>query len=88
MDTVPMNNSETTTWKEELDLASKGDKIIACSTPKREMKTEFYYMLGTNTATDQLIAWSKEFVYAVMPNEFGGILGRVPRKPTKERKIT
>lgn len=72
-----------TNWKELIEEAAKGDKIIACTLTEDELLLEFNDGYG-NYEGKPFTAWSEKYVYFPVGYDGAAWAGRAPRNPCDE----
>lgn len=69
------------TWRELIQAAAEGDKIIACTIPNEKLDEEFGGYLGFGRP---FTAWSEKYVYFPVVYDGAEWVGRAPRNPCDE----
>jgi len=68
------------TWKERIEFAASGDKILKCTLSKEELETEFDDGFGIQEGKP-FTAWSAKWVYFPAVYDGAEWVARAPRNP-------
>ncbi len=70
-------------WKEKIDDASDGDKIISCTLTDKELLVEFHDSFGCSEGKS-FTAWGEKYVYFPVVYDGAEWVGKAPRDPCDE----
>ena len=70
-------------WKEMIEEAARGEKIISCTLTNEELLVEFNAGYGSHNGKE-FTAWSKNYVYFPIVYDGSEWVERAPRNPCLE----